>query len=135
MYFTMYGPGLVGSPYRRHICCLPTSPVHLMSLGKVAVTRVGSGIGPGGSLTVTPTFGSFCAKAANPPAPIPAETTAHKANLMADRMFFSPWNYGEDDRQELRQAATQVILTWSRREALAALGFAVAPPSQTQRKD
>src|SRR3954451_18038070 len=66
-----------------------------MSLGKVAVTRLGSGTGPIGSLTVTPTFGSFCARAAKPPAPIPADTTAHKANLMAERMSFSPWNYGE----------------------------------------
>jgi len=48
---------------------LPTVPVHLMSLGKVSVTRLGSGAGPMGSLTVTPTLGSVWAMAAKPAAP------------------------------------------------------------------
>src|SRR4051812_16045388 len=78
-----------------HISCLPTVPLHLKSLGKVAVTRVGSGTGPIGSLTVTPTLGSVCAMAAKPATPAPAAIIAVKAYLMAERILLSPWIYGE----------------------------------------
>src|SRR6478735_9431 len=76
-----------------HISCLPTAPLHLKSLGKVAVTRVGSGTGPIGSFTVTPTLGSFWARAAQPPTPTPIPTHTPKAILMTERIVSLPGNY------------------------------------------
>src|SRR5258708_20826268 len=82
-----------------------------MSLGRVMPTLVGSGAGPIGSLTVVPTLGSFWARAAKPAAPRPAPTTTPSAILIMECMFFSPGIDGEDDRRELRWAATRCFRT------------------------
>src|SRR5262249_37768645 len=63
--------------------CLPTVPVHLMSLGRVTGTWLGSGAGPIGSLTVA---WVSCARA---PAHRPAATAAHQ-NILVKRMSVLP---------------------------------------------
>src|SRR5450755_3142229 len=68
-----------------------------MSLGKVSVVRLGSD---------KDRFGSFWARAAKPAAPRPAPTTTPSAILIMECMFFSPWNYGQDDRRKCVTPAT-----------------------------
>src|SRR5580700_868734 len=69
-----------------HVCCAPSVPLHLMSLGRTIGTWVGSGTGPGGSLTVVVIFGSVWAMAKPAALKTTAATETTRTRLMAELM-------------------------------------------------